>query len=66
MLNYQEILKLHSYSQLREIEASAPCSCHTISDVLTAAKEANIHWPLDSVTNEILKPYSIRINPRFH
>ena len=57
MVPYREILRLHSlnYSQ-RQIEASAHCSRHTIRDVLAAAKEADIRWPLeDSVTNEMLE-----------
>lgn len=57
MVPYREILGLHSlnYSQ-RQIEASAHCSRHTIRNVLAAAKEADISWPLeDYVTNEMLE-----------
>lgn len=47
MINYREILRLHSlgYSQ-RRIEASVRSSRHTVSSVLKKAEQQNIHWPL--------------------
>lgn len=57
MTNYLEVLRLSSlgYSQ-RMIESMARCSRHTICDVLQAAKERDITWPLDGdITNADLK-----------
>lgn len=56
MINYREILRLHSlgYSQ-RRIEASVRSSRHTVSSVLKKAEQQNIHWPLgDDITNASL------------
>lgn len=57
MVNYREILRLHSlgYSQ-RSIESSARCSRHTVRSVLKKASEQNITWPLDDdITNAYLE-----------
>ena len=57
MTNYREILRLSSlqYSQLT-IESMAHCSRHTVRDVLQAAKEQGISWPLsDDVANADLE-----------
>ena len=57
MTNYREILRLNSlqYSQ-RIIESMAHCSRHTVRDVLQAAKEQGISWPLPAdVTNAELE-----------
>ena len=57
MTNYREILRLSSlqYSQ-RTIESMAHCSRHTVRDVLQAAKEQGISWPLsDDVANADLE-----------
>ena len=57
MTNYREILRLSSlqYSQ-RTIESMAHCSRHTVRDVLQAAKEQGISWPLsDDITNAELE-----------
>lgn len=57
MVNYREILRLASlnYSQ-RSIALSVKSSRHTISEVLTAAAEKNISWPIDSeITDQELK-----------
>lgn len=57
MTNYREILRLNSlqYSQ-RTIESMAHCSRHTVRDVLQAAKEQGISWPLPAdVTNAELE-----------
>ena len=57
MVDYREILRLASlkYSQLM-IESSAGSSRHTINAVLTAAKNAEITWPLnENVTNAMLQ-----------
>lgn len=57
MVNYREILRLHSldYSQT-QIASSVHSSRNTIRDVLKMASLRQIHWPLDEdVTNERLK-----------
>ena len=57
MTNYREILRLSSlqYSQ-RTIESMAHCSRHTVRDVLQAAKEKGMSWPLsDDITNADLE-----------
>ena len=58
MVDYREIIRLGSdpnYSQ-RQIEAAVHSSHHTISEILSKAKEMGITWPLDdSVTNSELK-----------
>lgn len=54
MVNYREILRLHSlnYSQ-RQIAASVHSSRNTVSDVINLAQTNSLNWPLDdSVTNE--------------
>lgn len=54
MINYREILRLHSlkYTQ-RQIAASVHSSRNTISEVLHLADEIGLDWPLDdSVSNE--------------
>ena len=56
MINYREILRLHSlgYSQ-RRIEPSVRSSHQTVKSVLKKAKAQGISWPLESdVTNAIL------------
>lgn len=58
MVNYREILRLGSdpESTQRSIAAAVRSSRDTIREVLTAAKEASVEWPLDdSVTNEMLR-----------
>ena len=53
MTNYREILRLSNlqYSQ-RTIESMAHCSRHTVRDVLRAASERGVSWPLpDDFTN---------------
>ncbi len=67
MVNYREILRLHSlgYSQ-RQIASSVHSSRNTIRDVLTLASSAGIKWPLDKViTNESLYEtfYPGRVSP---
>ena len=57
MTNYREILRLSSlqYSQ-RTIESMAHCSRHTVRDVLQAASERGVSWPLpDDITNAELE-----------
>ena len=57
MANYREILRLVSlkHSQ-REIAASLKCSRNTIGEVLNAAAQKGITWPLDNdVTNAELE-----------
>ena len=57
MTNYREILRLSSlqYSQ-RTIESMAYCSRHTVRDVLQAASERGVSWPLpDDITNAELE-----------
>lgn len=53
MVDYREILRLDSLkSSQRSIAAAVSSSRHTIRDVLAAAKEKNISWPIDSdITN---------------
>ena len=56
MINYREILRLHSlgYSQ-RRIESSVRSSHQTVKSVLEKAKAQGISWPLeDDVTNAML------------
>ena len=56
MINYREILRLHSlgYSQ-RRIESSVRSSHQTVKHVLGKAKTQGISWPLeDDVTNAML------------
>ena len=56
MVNYREILRLHSlgYSK-RSIESSVGSSHQTVKDVLDRAKEMHIEWPLDEdITNAVL------------
>ena len=56
MINYREILRLHSlgYSQ-RSIESSVRSSHQTVKFALDRAKELNISWPIDDdITNEML------------
>ena len=57
MVNYREILRLHSlnYTQ-RQIAASVHSSRNTISEVLHLAHENGLSWPLDdSVSNETIR-----------
>lgn len=57
MINYREILRLHSlhYSQ-RSIEASVGSSHQTVKSVLEAATRLGVSWPLeDDVTNDELE-----------
>ena len=56
MVNYREILRLHSlgYSQ-RSIESSVRSSHQKVKEVLDRAEEMHIEWPLDEdITNVIL------------
>ena len=56
-VDYREILRLDSlhYSRKR-ISISVGSSHHTVKDVLEAAIQANITWPLDNdVTNAELE-----------
>lgn len=56
MINYREILRLHSfgYSQ-RRIEASVRSSHQTVKAVIEKAAQQNISWPLDDdITNSML------------
>ena len=56
MINYREILRLHSlgYSQ-RRIEASVHSSHQTVKSVLEKASALGISWPLDGdITNAML------------
>lgn len=56
MVNYREILRLHSlgYSK-RQISSSAHCSTHTASFVVAKASEQGIRWPLEAAaTNAVL------------
>ena len=56
MVNYREILRLHSlgYSK-RSIESSVGSSHQTVKNVLDRAKEMHIEWPLDEdITNAVL------------
>ena len=48
MVNYREILRLHSlnHSQ-REIARASGNSRNTVSEVLRAAAEQKVTWPLD-------------------
>lgn len=65
MINYREILRLHSlgYSQ-RRIEASVRSLCHTVRGLLEKAKQHKISWPLDDdVTNADLDTlFNERVN----
>ena len=57
MVNYREILRLHSlnYSQ-REIAASVHSSRSTIQEVLNLASALKISWPLSpETTNAVLE-----------
>lgn len=57
MVNYREILRLHSlnYSQ-REIAASVHSSRSTIQEVLNLASALKINWPLTpETTNAVLE-----------
>ena len=59
MVNYREILRLHSlgYSK-RSIESSVGSSHQTVKDVLDRAKEMHIEWPLDEdITNAVLNEH---------
>lgn len=56
MINYREILRLHSlgYSQ-RRIESSVRSSHQTVKSVLEKAKAQGKSWPLeDDITNAML------------
>ena len=71
MVNYREILRLHSlaYTQ-RQIASSVHSSRNTISEVLRLAESIDLSWPLeDSVTNQeimaLLYPEKLNaVNPR--
>ena len=71
MVNYREILRLHSlaYTQ-RQIASSVHSSRNTISEVLRLAESIGLSWPLeDSVTNQeimaLLYPEKLNaVNPR--
>ena len=48
MVNYREILRLHSLGQSqRTIRSSAHCSDNTVCTVLEVASQKRIQWPLD-------------------
>ena len=53
MVNYREILRLHSLGQSqRTIRSSAHCSDNTVRTVLEVASQKGIQWPLDdNITN---------------
>ena len=57
MVNYREILRLHSLGQSqRTIRSSAHCSDNTVRTVLEVASQKGIQWPLDDdITNADLR-----------
>lgn len=57
MVNYREILRLHSLGQSqRTIRSSAHCSDNTVRTVLEVASQKGIQWPLDDdITNADLE-----------
>ena len=58
MVDYLGILRMSSAPEntKRGMERALHCSRHTIQDVLDAAKDAGVTWPLDEdVTNEELR-----------
>lgn len=57
MVDYREILRQAGQkNSQRSIAASVHCSRHTVSDVLSAVSEKDIHWSLESdVSNEELE-----------
>ena len=57
MVNYREILRLHSlkYPQ-RDIAASVHSSRSTVHEVISIASQLEISWPLDpEVTDAVLE-----------
>lgn len=57
MVNYREILRLHSMGQSqRNIRSAAHCSDHTVRAVVDEAFKKGVQWPLDAdVTNADLE-----------
>ncbi|MBQ9221852.1 IS21 family transposase [Succinivibrio sp.] len=57
MVDYREILRLHSLGNSnRQISEATRSSHHTITDVINAAEEKNIVWPLnEDMTNRKLR-----------
>lgn len=57
MVDYREILRQASQqNSQRRIAASVHCSRHTVSDVLSAAVEKDIRWPLENdISNDELE-----------
>ena len=57
MVDYREILRLHSLGNSnRQISEATRSSHHTITDVINAAEEKNIVWPLnEDMTNKKLR-----------
>lgn len=57
MVDYREILRLGAENTtMRQIALSVGSSRNTVSEVLTAAKEKNVAWPIEgNVTNEELQ-----------
>lgn len=57
MVNYHEILRLHSMGQSqRNIRSAVHCSDHTVRAVVDKAAKKGIQWPLDAdVTNAELE-----------
>lgn len=57
MVNYREILRLHSTGQSqRNIRSAAHCSDHTVRAVVDESFKKGVQWPLDAdVTNADLE-----------
>lgn len=57
MVNYREILRLHSMGQSqRNIRSAVHCSDHTVRAVVDEAAKRRVQWPLDAdVTNADLE-----------
>lgn len=57
MVDYREILRLHHLGNSnRQIAEATRSSHHTITDVINAAEEKGISWPLDeNLTNRKLR-----------
>lgn len=57
MVNYREILRLHSMGQSqRNIRSAAHCSDHTVRALVDEASKKGVQWPLDAgVTNADLE-----------
>ena len=57
MVNYREILRLHSLgTSQRSIAQQVQSSRDTVADIIKSAEAAGISWPLgDDVTNEMIQ-----------